>query len=152
GGTVYLVADDGPYATTDPIAISHGGAAGNPVTITGIDSRAAPARARITGTRTSPYPTSPAAFAAMNHGKPVFRLGAGADHLSFSFLDFQDVGNGAFYVQAKIAGLTLEDIVATNVRRFLERAVGADSTITGLTVRRVSVGGYSKSAFRLDCQ
>src|SRR5262249_53882641 len=62
-----------------------------------------------------------------------------------------DVGNGAFYVQAAIAGLTLEEIVATNVRRFLERAVGVDSTITGLTARRVSVKGYSKSAFRLDC-
>ena len=71
--------------------------------------------ARITGTRTRPYPTSAAAFAVMNQGNEVFRLHAGADHLSFSFLDFQDAGNGAFCVQAKIAGLTLEDIAATNV-------------------------------------
>jgi hypothetical protein len=150
GGTVYLLADTDPYPTTGPITLSHGGAAGHPVKITGINSRGAPARARITGTRTSPYPTSAAAFAVMKPGNEVFRLHAGADHLAFSFLNFQDIGNGAFYVRAKIAGLTLEDIVATNVRRFLERAVGVDSTITGLTVRRVSVEGFSKSAFRLD--
>lgn len=151
GGTVYLLADAGPYPTTGPISIAHGGAAGHPVKITGIDSGGASARARITGTRTSPYPNSAAAFAVMNPGHEVFRLHAGADHLSFSFLSFQDVGNGAFYVRAKIASLTLEDIAAANVRRFLERAVDVDSTITGLTVRRVSVEGFSKSAFRLDC-
>jgi hypothetical protein len=150
GGTVYLLADAGLYPTTGPIFISHGGAPGHPVKITGINSRGAPARARITGTRTRPYPTSAAVFAMMNHGNEVFRLHSGADHLSFSFLSFQDIGNGAFYVRAKIADLTLEDIAATNVRRFLERAVGVDSTITGLTVRRVSIQGFSKSAFRLD--
>jgi hypothetical protein len=150
GGTVYLLANSGPYPTTGPITLSHGGAAGHPVKITGIDRGGAPASARIIGTRTSPYPTSAEAFAAMQHGSDVFRLNTGADHLSFSFLNFQNIGNGAFYVRARIAGLTLEDMAAANVRRFLERAVGVDSTITGLTVRRVSVEGFSKSAFRLD--
>lgn len=150
GGTVYLLADAGSFATTEPVAISHGGAAGHPVTITGIDSSGARAKAPITGTRTSPFPTSAAGFAVMEHGNEVFRLTAGADHLSFSFLSFQNIGNGAFYVRAKIASLTLEDIAAKNVRRFLERSDVADSTITGLTVRRVSVVGFSKSAIRLD--
>ena len=150
GGTVCLVADSGTYQTTDSIAISHGGAPGRPVKIVGVDSAGKTAKARILGTRTNPYPTTSREFAAMKHGTDVFRLKAGADHLYFSFLDFMNVGNGAFYVRANIADLTLEDIVATNVRRFFERADNAESTIAGLTVRRVSVMGFSKSAFRLD--
>jgi hypothetical protein len=150
GGTVYLLASAGPFRITDPIAISHGGAPGEPVKIMGIDRAAAPAKARITGTRMSPYPTHREDFAAMNRGSDVFRLKAGADHLHFSFLDFQNIGNGAFLVQANIADLTLEDIIATNATRFLERGVSNMCTITGLNVRRVSVEGFSKSAFRLD--
>jgi hypothetical protein len=150
GGTVRLASDSGTYRALGPITISHGGAASNPVKIVGVDRAGKTANARIVGTRTSPYPTTSRQFAAMNHGKDVFRLNAGADHLHFSFLDFQNIGNGAFYVRATIADLTLEDIVATNVRRFFERAAGLESTITGLTVRRISVKGFSKSAFRLD--
>ena len=150
GGTVYLLASADPFRITAPIAISHGGAPGKPVKITGIDSAGAPAKVRITGTRMSPYPTTREDFAAMNRGSDVFRLKAGADHLHFSFMDFQNIGNGAFLVQANIADLTLEDIVATNAVRFFERGLNNMCTITGLKVRRVSVEGFSKSAFRLD--
>jgi hypothetical protein len=150
GGTVNLLANAGPYRIINPIGIWHGGAVGKPVAIMGVDSAGAPAKAHIIGSRTSPYPTTREAFAAMNRGSDVFRLKPGADHLSFSSFAFQNTGNGAFLVQANIANLMLEDIIATNVTRFVERGVNNMCTITGLTVRRVSVDGFSKSAFRLD--
>jgi hypothetical protein len=150
GGTVYLLAGADPFRITDPIAISRGGVSGEPVKIMGIDSAGAPAKARIIGTRTSPYPTTREDFAAMNRGSDVFRLKAGADHLHFSFLEFLNIGNGAFLVQANIAALTLEDIIATNATRFFERDSNKMCTVTDLKVRRVSVEGFSKSAFRLD--
>ncbi len=150
GGTVHLLADAGPYQMTDPIVISFGGTAGRPVKIAGVDSAGAPAKALITGIRTSPYPTTHEAFAAMNRGKDVFRLKAGASHLHFSFLSFQNIGNGALLVQANVTDLTLEDITARNVTRFVERDLGNMCTIIGFTVRRVSIEGFSKSAFRLD--
>lgn len=56
GGTVHVLADAGPYLTADPITISHGGSAGDPVQVKGVDHRGVPARALITGTRTSPCP------------------------------------------------------------------------------------------------
>ncbi len=150
GGSIYLLADAGPYRMTDPIWISHGGTAGEPVKIMGVDSAGSPAKALITGTRTSPYPTTHEGFAAMNPGKDVFRLNDGADHLHFSFLHFENIGNGAILVTANIADLTLEDLTARNVMRFFERRFESMCTITGLTVRRISVTGFSKSAFRLD--
>lgn len=150
GGTVYLLADAGPYPTTEPITISCGGSAGKPVKVTGINNSGKPAKTLITGTRTSPYPTTAADFATIRPGNDVFRLNAGADHLSFSSLSFRNIGNGAFCVRANIANLTLEDIVATNVQRFLERSGNAENTITGLKICRVSVAGFSKSVVRLD--
>jgi hypothetical protein len=150
GGRIYLLTDAGPYRMTDPIWISHGGMAGEPIKIMGVDSAGSPAKALITGSRTSPYPTIHEGFAAMNPGKDVFRLNDGADHLNFSFLHFENVGNGAILVKGNIADLTLEDLIARNVTRFLERGFESMCTITGLTVRRVSVTGFSKSAFRLD--
>ena len=150
GGTVYLLAGADPFRATDPIAISHGGVSGQPVKIMGIDSTGAPAKARIVGARTSPYPTTREDFAAINRGSDVFRLKAGADHLHFSFLEFQNIGNGAFLVQANIAGWTLEDMIVTNATRFFERDSDKMCTVTDLKVRRVSIDGFSKSAFRLD--
>jgi hypothetical protein len=150
GGTVCLLASANPFRLDDSIAISRGGVSGEPIKIMGVDSAGAPARARIIGTRTSPYPTTREDFAAMNRGSDVFRLKAGADHLHFSFLEFQNIGNGAFLVQANIAALTLEDIIATNATRFFERDSNKPCTVTDLRVRRVSVHGFSKSAFRLD--
>src|SRR4051794_23862026 len=98
GGSVHLLADAGPYRLSDPIWISHGGTAGKPIKVMGVDSAGAPAKALLIGNRTSPYPTTRAAFAAMSPGKDVFRLKEGANHLHFSFLGFENVGNGAFLV------------------------------------------------------
>jgi len=150
GGTVHMLASADPFRIADPIAISHGGLSGQPVKIMGVDSAGAPAKARIIGTRTSPYPTTREGFAAMNRGSDVFRLKAGADHLHFSFLEFQNIGNGAFLVQANITGWALEDMIVTNATRFFERDSDKMCTVTDLKVRRVSVDGFSKSAIRLD--
>lgn len=150
GGTVHILAAADPFRITDPIAISHGGVSGEPVKIIGVDRAGAPAKAGIIGTRTSPYPTTREDFAAMNRGSDVFRLRPGADHLHFSFLEFQNIGNGAFLIQADLEGLTLEDMIVTNATRFFERDSERKCTITGLTIRRVSVDGFSKSAIRLD--
>jgi len=150
GGTVHILAADDPFRITDPIAISHGGVPGGSVTIMGVDRTGAPAKAHIIGTRTSPYPTTREDFAAMNRGSDVFRLKAGADYLHFSFMDFQNIGNGAFLIQADIEGLRLEDMIVTNAMRFFERDLEKTCTVTDLAIRRVSVDGFSKSAIRLD--
>jgi len=81
GGTIYLLADAGPYLVTDRIGIGHGGSAAHPVKIMGSTRSGARAKALITGTRTRPCPATQEAFAQMQHGTPVFTLMAGADQL-----------------------------------------------------------------------
>lgn len=81
----------------------------------------------------------------------MFSLRAGADHLVFRDLAFQDVGN-AFIAAGDVSDVTVRDSEATNVRRFFENAVADDedsADVRGLVVRDVAVTGFSKRFLRL---
>lgn len=87
-----------------------------------------------------------------SNGGELFRLLDGADHLHFSNLNFKNIGNGAFQLGGDLQDITLEDMTAHNVRRFVENnAIGdaESATVSDLTIRNVDVFGFSKSAIRL---
>ncbi|MFK8185221.1 MAG: malectin domain-containing carbohydrate-binding protein [Phormidesmis sp.] len=87
------------------------------------------------------------------NGSEVFRLLNGANHLHFSGLNFKNIGNGAFRLGGDITGITLQDMEANNVRRFVENFVsgGANTaSVTDLTIKDIDVRGFSKGAIRLQ--
>lgn len=147
GGRVVLLADRGSYAIARPVSIGAGGAADRPVSIEGADGNGRPAKATIVGDRTKPGDERG------RDGTEGFRLLAGADHLRFSRIAFENLGNGAIRVGADIAGLEIADVSARNVARFFEDNAsgdGASASIDGLTMRSVDIAGYSKGAIRLQ--
>ena len=88
-----------------------------------------------------------------SNGDEVFKLLNGANHLHFSNLSFKNVGNGAFRFGGDIKGVTLENMEASNVRRFVENHVSGDAntaTVTDLTIKDIDVRGFSKGAIRLQ--
>ncbi|MDN5857114.1 MAG: hypothetical protein L0H84_00695 [Pseudonocardia sp.] len=146
GTQVWLRADAGPYHLSQSLQLHSGGAAGAPVVVRGVDAQGAPLPAEIIGDRAAPYDPNGA------RGDEVFRLLSGADHLVFQELAFRNVGNGAFRIGADISDLTIRQITATNVRRFIENTASgaaATATISGLTVSNVTVKGYSRSFARI---
>ena len=103
--------------------------------------------AQINGTRAVDWTTGKAA------GSEVFRLLSGADHLKFEGMAFSNIGDGAFRVGADIQDITLEDMQATNVKRFLSNTVSSgysSASVKGLTVRNVEVNKYSENAIKLQ--
>lgn len=145
GGEVWLRADAGPYDVGSTLRMTAGGAAGAPVVVRGVDTEGRPAKAVLRGDRTSPY--SPDG----KSGGDVFSLRGGADHLVFRDLAFADVGN-VFLAAGDVDDVGIEDTSARNVRRFFEnaRTESEDSAdVTGLTLRRVEVLGFSKRVVRL---
>lgn len=146
-GRVLMRADLGVYRTLSPISMGVGGSPGHPVMVQGVDGSGRPMKAQIVGTRGDPYTPGGAP------GSPVFRLGAGADHLRFAHLSFRNQGNGCFYIARDIQDLVIEHVDAINVRRFVENVAASrarSATIDGLTIRDVAVNGYSKGAIRLQ--
>jgi hypothetical protein len=147
GGMILLKADAGPYLTARQVTLRSGGAPNAPVTISGADISGKPAKASIVGNRSEPWSQGG------NPGSEVFRLASGASHLRFEHIAFHNQGNGCFRVVNDVQGLDLRDIEARNVRRLFENGPGASdmpASVTGLTIRRVSVRGYSKGAIRLS--
>ncbi len=147
GGEVLLLADQGAYHPRSEIAITHGGTAGAPVTIRGVDSDGNPMAAEIVGTR------APDWAPGLNTGRELFRLLSGANNLSFQDLSISNVGNGAFRIGADISNLSITNVDATNVTRFLEDYASGDNasaSVNGLTVRNVDITGYSLGAIRLQ--
>jgi len=146
GGEVLLLADEGAYQQNVAIQIAAGGEAGAPVSIRGVDSGGNPMPAEIVGTRAENW--SP----GQNSGLELFRLGSGADNLSFQDLSIKNFGNGAFRIGADIENLTIKHVDAENVHRFVEdNAFTAETTATvsGLTIQDVNVTGYASGAIRL---
>src|SRR5262249_29716929 len=85
-------------------------------------------------------------------GTEVFRLVSGANHIRFMHLSFRNHGNGCLRIAADIRDLTVEEVDAHNVRRFIENTAfekGVSASVDGLVIRRVNVKGFSKSAVRL---
>lgn len=147
GTQVWLRADAGPYRLTQPLGLSGGGIGGAPAVVRGVDAQGAPQPAEIVGDRADPYDPHGAA------GVEALRLLGGADHLVFQDLAFRNVGDGAFRIAADVQDLTIRQVTATNVRRFIENnASGGASTatISGLTVANVKVQGYSRQFARIQ--
>ncbi len=87
GGTVYIRADEGDYTVGSVLTLSAGGNAGSPVTIRGVNVSLAPMKAVLKTARTSPWPTG---AVGANLGSDLFRLNAGANHLSFQSMHWRD--------------------------------------------------------------
>jgi hypothetical protein len=140
GGEVLLLADQGVYQQNSQLAISKGGAAGAPVTIRGIDGNGDPMAAEFAGARAANWTPG------QSEGNELFRLMPGANNLVFEDLSVRNFGNGVFRAGADIANLTIRDVDAANVARFLEDYASSTATsasIDGLTVQNVNIAGYS---------
>ena len=96
GGEVLLIADAGTYQIAGTIGVSHGGADGLPVTIRGIDHLGNAMAAQFSGTRPADWHAGDAA------GNELFKMGSGANHLTFQDIDVSNVGT-AFRASADIA-------------------------------------------------
>lgn len=144
GGSVLLRADAGTY-TTPPVSLRRGGAEGAPVTIRGVAKDGTALPAVITGNRTNPYSVTG------NPGDEVFRIMAGAGNLRFSDMRFTNVGT-AYRVAGDVSQVEVSRVTASNVRRFFEDQAGGDATsatIDHLTIRDVSVRGFSEGVARI---
>lgn len=143
GTVIELLSDQGPYEVSKPISMSNGGTEAASIVIRGPLGSDPPV---LRGNRKDPY--SPSG----EPGPVVFRLAAGADHLVFANLRFENAGNGCFRVVAAISNLTITSMTAGNVRRFFENGTsgeGRDATVNGLTISDVRVDGFSKGVIRL---
>jgi len=146
---IWIAGDLGRYDIgSQTIVIDSGSSASGPIYIRGVASQqGGNDRPLFVGDRTENWTPG------KNNGREVFRLLNGADHLHFSGLDFKNVGNGAFRFGGDITGVTLQDMEANNVRRFVENFVsnGAQTaSVTDLTIKDVNVRGFSKGAIRLQ--
>lgn len=144
GGQVLLRADRGPYRVSKPIALGDR-RSDAPVTIRGVDPSERGATALLVGGRAQPYSPETAAT-----GRSMFNLDSGADHLTFDNLSFENFGNGCFVLRGAVEDLTISDVSARNVRRFIENEDDEEATVAGLVVRRTTVRGFSKDAVRLQ--
>jgi len=147
GGEVLLIADKGSYQQNTQLSITAGGAAGAPVTIRGIDSSGNPMAAEFLGSRAADWTPG------LSEGGELFRLLSGAGNLVFQDLTTKNFGNGVFRIGADISNLTIRDVNASNVSRFIEDYVSGTATsasIDGLAVQNVNVIGYSRGAIRLQ--
>jgi len=153
GGEVLVAADD-PLPGTPEVVLRHGGAPGAPVTIRGVSrSTGAPAVASVYGDRAQPVPglavMAGRPYAVVDPGQSgsvALSLGAGADHLRIAHLGAVDVGV-AIEVAESVTDLEIVDLTARNVSRVLN--VLGSGRVTGLTVSRWTVNGFSQGVVRL---
>ncbi len=147
GGEIWVRGDAGTYSHSGSIAVKTGGTATSPVVIRGVDANGgSTARPVIVGTRTAPYSPTGA------DGGNVFRLYTGANNVTFTNLAFQNEGI-VFNAGGNASNITISDVSATNVRRFFANYLGSGETtanVTGLTMRRVQVNGFSKGVLRIE--
>jgi Ca2+-binding RTX toxin-like protein len=145
GGTVVLLADEGPYNITGTLNLTHGGTTDFPVTIVGEDHYGNPENVVITGTRPAIYsPTNPS-------GNEIFKFLAGANNLVFENMTFENVGT-AFRAAADISNIVINNMSAYNVQRFFADTAGGtatSATVSGLTIQNVDVHGFSKDVIEL---
>jgi len=145
GGEIWLRADAGPFRVEGALRIDRGGASGSPVVVRGVDAGGAPAKAVLVGDRTTPYDPEG------DPGGDVFSLRGGAAHLVFRDLAFENVGN-VFLAAGDVTDVVISDSSATNVRRFFENAKSDEedsADVSDLTIRGVTVTGFSKRVLRL---
>lgn len=146
GSTVLLRADAGAYTVSQSINLRGGGTGDQPITIRGVDGAGNDMKAVFVGNRAEVYSPSAA------QGMEVFRLLDGADHLKFENMSFQNVSN-AFRLAGTITDITVEDMAATNVSRFMDNLVtgsAKSADVSDLTIRDVTVDGFAKGVVRLQ--
>lgn len=149
GGEILIAGDLGEYNVAGQvISIDSGSDAAAPIQIRGAASQAGGNETPLfVGDRAPNWTPGQA------NGTEVFRLLEGANHLHFRDLDFKNIGNGAFRLGGNLTGITIEDMQADNVRRFVENYVsgGAQTaSVSDLTIRDINVTGFSKGAIRLQ--
>ena len=149
GGEILIAGDLGEYNVTGQvISIDSGSTATVPIRIRGVAARSGGnERPLIVGDRTPNWTPG------QNNGTEVFRLLEGANHLHFSNINFKNIGNGAFRLGGDLTDITIEDMEANNVRRFVENYVSGGvetASVTDLTIRDINVNGFSKGAIRLQ--
>jgi len=149
GDEIWIAGDLGEYDLgSDVVVIDSGGSAEGDIIIKGVASQAGGNDTPvILSDRTENW--TPGG----KNGSDIFRMLNGANYLHFSNLDFKNIGNGAFRLGGDLVGITLEDMTANNVRRFVENYVsgGAQTaSVSDLTIRNVEVHGFSKGAIRLQ--
>ena len=148
GDEIWLAGDRGTYNIgNQSITIDSGSRSDKPIYIRGVASRSGgESRPLIVGDRAENWSKG------KRNGSEVFRLLNGANNLHFRDLNFKNVGNGAFRLGGDLKGLTLEDMNATNVRRFVENDDAGNAntaSVSDLTIRDINVWGFSKSAIHL---
>jgi hypothetical protein len=143
GGQILLRADQGAYVVGKPIILGDR-SSDAPVTIRGVDPSGRGMTPLLVGGRTAPYSPETAAT-----GGPGIALTSGADHLTFDGLRFKNFGNGCFLLKGAVQDLTISNVRARNVRRFVENEDLEEATVVGLVIRRTTVIGFSKDAVRL---
>ncbi|UXN74521.1 hypothetical protein N8D56_05105 [Devosia sp. A8/3-2] len=149
GGTVAIASHLGDYAQTTPITLSAAGAAGNPVTITGMNAADEPTRPKFVGNRTawvSPATEAGAVNAAAYGGNTLFAAAAGIGHLAFKFLRFERLGRIIDFSGITADGFLFEDCRGFNLHDGIY--TNNLSAITNLVVQRCPATGFSKKFIR----
>ena len=148
GDEIWIAGDLGAYEVgSKSIDIDSGSSASDAIYIRGVASQqGGDDRPVIIGDRAENW--SP----GKSDGKEIFRLLNGANHLNFSNLHFKNIGNGAFRFGGDVTGVTIQDMEADNVRRFVENTASGreNASVTDLTIKDINVRGFSKGAIRLQ--
>jgi len=151
GYDIWLHADMGNYPDTT-ISITEGG--GSDVDHVRIVGKAADGTNKaplFVGTRANPW----TAGAASGNSTGTFLLLNGANHLTFSWINFKNCGLGCFRFGANIDDVIIEDCYAENVRGFQQNSKSGSNvsaSCTKIRIRRCKAVGYSKffGGFRYD--
>ena len=144
---VLLLADQGAYQQNTQLSISKGGTEGAPVTIRGIDSSGDPMAAEIVGSRSSTWTYG------MSEGNELFRAAVRRQQPGVRGPLHQLLRQRRVPCRRGHLELTIRDVDASNVARFVENYVSGtatSATISGLTVEDVNVTDYSRSVIRLQ--
>ncbi len=155
-GIIYLRADEGNYTVSTTLNLAHGGTAGHPVTIRGVDVSLANMEATLVGNRTdwtAPVdPEETTNVSAWTVGPQPFKLIAGANNLTWRYLHFDRMGGGCWRIAANLSNLTFDHCTFYNVQNFVESTFSSPATtasVTGLTITNCSGTGYSKQCVRI---
>lgn len=146
GGDVALAADAGTYPETT-IALSAGGPVGGRVNVIGMNQDGSAAYATFQGGRARPWTVA----GARGNDAGVIWLNAGADRLGFKYLEFKDCGYGCIRLRQSVSDILIEDFIGDNVRAGIlnTAASGMVATVSGITIRRFAIDGFSKQAIYL---
>lgn len=151
---VLIRADAGFYLFTSSINLTHGGTAGHPIIVRGCDVNEDPMKPLIIGSRNNwVLPADPEAATSVGGwsvGNEVFRLGAGANYITFQYLSFRNVGKCFNLNVAAVHDIIAEDWDFYNAQ---DGFYSYNYDCYNVTLRRMKATGYSKRAVRIyaDC-